>query len=184
MAGETPFGASFGDPRKYMGQSPLAEIGKAAKSFLTGYAIQESGLEKFLNEKGVSKNKQGGYEYKAPSGAVAPVGAAPIPAIPPQMQTAPMMPVSPANPAGVVVNPIPGAEVMPQDIGEQILNGTWTGAPPVQQPTAPISVTNPNDFNPLAPDASNQMAISPDAYKNVPGYGKLQKIAGQFMGMG
>ena len=31
MAAETPFGASFGDPRRYMGQSPLAEIGKALK---------------------------------------------------------------------------------------------------------------------------------------------------------
>lgn len=44
MAAESPFGLSFGDPRKYMGQSPLAEIGKAAKTLLTGYALKESGF--------------------------------------------------------------------------------------------------------------------------------------------
>ena len=55
MAADVPFGLSFGDPRRYMGQSPLAEIGKALKTGLVGYAIQESGLEKMLNEKGVKK---------------------------------------------------------------------------------------------------------------------------------
>ena len=28
---DTPFGLSFGQPSKYMGQSPLADIGKALK---------------------------------------------------------------------------------------------------------------------------------------------------------
>ena len=179
MAAESPFGSSFGDPRQYMGKSPLAEVGKAAKSFLTGYVIQESGLEKYLNEKGVSKNKEGGYEYKAPVGSAPPVGVAPSAAVPPQMQSAPMMPMSPAAPTGA---PAPVTEEMPSDIGEQILNGTWTGAPPT--PVGPISVMNPTDFNPLAPDTSNQMAVSPNDYQNVPGYGKLMKVGEKLMGMG
>jgi len=183
MAAETPFGASFGDPRRYMGQSPLAEVGKGAKALLTGYAIQQSGLEKWLNDKGISKNKQGTYEFKspAPAGAAVPTAAAPVVVQPPQQAVAPMMPSAPVE-QGVVVNPIPDANTPPPDIGEQILNGTWTGFPPA--PTGPTSLKNPTDFNPLAPDTSNQMAVSPDDYKNAPGYGKLAKVAGMLMGMG
>jgi len=170
MAAESPFGASFGDPRRYMGQSPLAEIGKGLKQGLTAYALKESGFTDYLN----SLNK------KPVQGAVPPVGA-PVAVQPPQ--AAPMMPqaVQPLQP-DVVVTPVPESEGPPADIGEQILNGTWTGFPAA--PTGPTSLRNPTDFNPLAPDTSNQMAVSPDAYKNIPGYGKLQKIAGQFMGMG
>jgi hypothetical protein len=181
MAAETPFGASFGDPRRYMGKSPLAEIGNAAKTFLTGYAIQESGLEKFLNEKGVKRNPQGGYSFNAPAGSVPPVASASPTAVqPPQQSVAPMLPQV-AQP-GIMVAPIPDSNTPPADIGNQILDGTWTGFPPT--PTGPTSLKNPTDFNPLAPDASNQFAVSGNDYMNVPGYGKLQKIAGQFMGMG
>jgi hypothetical protein len=52
------------------------------------------------------------------------------------------------------------------------------------QPAAPVSLQNPTDFNPLAPDTSNQFAVSGNDYQQVPGYGKLQKIAGMLMGMG
>ena len=181
MAAETPFGASFGDPRRYMGKSPLAEIGNAAKTFLTGYAIQESGLEKFLNEKGVKKNPQGGYSYNAPAGAIPPImGASPAAVQPPQQMFAPMSPQA-AQP-GAVATPIPDSNTPPADIGNQILDGTWTGFPPA--PTGPTSLRNPTDFNPLAPDASNQFVVSGNDYQQIPGYGKLQNIAGQFMGMG
>jgi hypothetical protein len=174
MAAETPFGASFGDPRRYMGQSPLAEAGKAAKTFLTGYALKQSGLEDYLNSLG----------KKQPQGAVAPSAPTATAIQPPQANFAPVMPVAPQAPAaqGVVVTPILDEQEMPQDIGEQILNGTWTGFPPT--PTGPTSLKNPTDFNPLAPDTSNQFAVSGNDYMNAPGYGKLQKIAGQFMGMG
>jgi len=184
MAAETPFGLSFGDPRKYMGQSPLAEVGKAAKTFLTGYALKESGFTDFLNKLGKKPEQQtvvqgavplppSFNQYLAP---VAPTGLQPTPAAP-----MPMQPSVPAQP-GVMVTPIPENNEPPKDIGEQILNGTWTGFPPA--PTGPVSLQNPTDFNPLAPDTSNQMAISPNDYMNNPGFGKLQKIAGQFMGMG
>lgn len=172
MAAETPFGASFGDPRKYMGQSPLAEIGKGAKTFLTAYALKESGLTDYLNK----------LVKKEPQGAVAPVvSSTPAAVQPPMAAPMAMQPSAPAQPS-VMVNPVPQNNEPPQDIGEQILNGTWTGFPPA--PTAPVSLQNSTDFNPLAPDTSNQMAISPNDYMNNPGFGKLQKIAGQFMGMG
>jgi hypothetical protein len=184
MAAETPFGLSFGDPRKYMGQSPLAEAGKAAKSFLTGYVLKESGFTDYLNNL-TKKPVQGAAPPVAATGA--PMGVSPVPVAPPQMQAAPMMPVSPASPADVVVNPIPNAEVMPQNIGEQILNGTWTGSPPPPQPSAPISVTNPTDFNPLAPAESNQVALTGNEYQQVPGFGSGQEKAAKLMklmGMG
>lgn len=187
MAAETPFGVSFGDPRRYMGQSPLAEIGKAAKTFLTGYAIKESGLEKFLNEKDMKRNAQGGFGVSPPVGAVPPalpvVPAPAAPVQPPQLGVAPMLPqaTAPAK-EGVVITPIPDSNAPPPDIGEQILNGTWTGFP--SAPPGPTSLRNPTDFNPLAPDTSNQVAVSPNDYMNVPGYGKLAKAAEMLMGMG
>lgn len=183
MAAETPFGASFGDPRRYMGKSPLAEMGNAAKTFLTGYAIQQSGLEKFLNEKGVKRNAQGNFAPVTPVAPVAPPAASAAPVQPPQLGTAPMMPqvASPAQ-QGVVITPIPDSNTPPPDIGEQILNGTWTGFP--SAPPGPTSLRNPTDFNPLTPDTSNQVAVSPNDYMNVPGYGKLAKSAGMLMGMG
>jgi hypothetical protein len=167
-----PFGESFGDPRRYMGQSPLAEVGKAAKTFLTGYALKESGFTDYLNSLG----------KKPVQGAVAPVapqaGASPV--APPQPNAPAMLPMAPQTFA-----PAPESQEMPQDIGEQILNGTWTGFPSAPTvPTGPTSLKNPTDFNPLAPDASNQFAVSGNDYQQIPGYGKLQNIAGQFMGMG
>jgi hypothetical protein len=173
-AGITPFGESFADPRRYMGQSPLAEVGKAAKTFLTGHALRQSGLENYLNSLG----------KKQPQGAVAPSAPATTAIQPPQANVPPVMPVVPQGPAVQGATPMsaPTGLEMPSDIGNQILDGTWTGFPPA--PTGPTSLKNPTDFNPLAPDASNQMAVSPDDYRNIPGFGKLQKIAGQFMGMG
>jgi hypothetical protein len=174
MAAETPFGLSFGDPRRYMGQSPLAEVGKAAKTFLTGYALKESGLTDYLNKLG----------KKEPQGAVPPSTPMATAVQPPQAFTAPVAPIAPqaVAPQEAVAAPISEIEEMPQDIGEQILNNTWTGFP--SAPKGPISLQNPTDFNPFVPDMGNQVAISPDDYKNAPGYGKLQKIAGQLMGMG
>lgn len=177
MAEETAFGLSFGDPRKYMGKSPLADVGQAIKTGLIGYGIQKSGLESWLNEKGMSKAKQGGYEYKPPvAGAVpptTPMAAGPVS----PTQQAPMAPgaVPPAamgeQPAMPPVNLGP-----PPDVGRQVLDDTWesSSAEPIQK----------QDFNPLAPDTSNQMAISGMDYQQVPGYGKLAKMAQMFGGMG
>jgi len=190
MAAESPFGLSFGDPRKYMGQSPLAEIGKAAKTLLTGYALKESGFTDYLNNFGKKPEQtvvQGAVplpkefdKYLAPTAPAAPAAVQPI-----QPTGAPILPQSTQGAAqqGVVVTPIPDAP--PVDIGEQILDGKWDGyQAPVVSPT---SLKNPTDFNPLAPDTSNQFAVSGNDYMNVPGYGSLKEKMGKLsmlMGMG
>lgn len=179
MAAETPFGASFGDPRRYMGQSPLAEIGKGLKQGLTAYALKESGFVDYLNR----------LNPKPVQGAVAPSApAAPAAVQPPQTPFKPsFVPVAPAATPSVAPQsggPAVQNNMLPPDIGEQILNNTWTGVQATPQPAAPVSLQNPTDFNPLAPDTSNQFAVSGNDYQQVPGYGKLQKIAGMFMGRG
>lgn len=201
MAAESPFGLSFGDPRKYMGQSPLAEIGKAAKTGLVLYGLHKSGAIKALDDMGIKSDNKGGFTFNnKPSGSVPPAGAvAPTapsateinmfnsgmnPAVPPEMQNEPVMPT---QPMGVQVTPM-GQDAPsnvqintfappPPDAGMQLLNGTF-------RPQSSVDVTNPTDFNPLAPDTSNQMAVSPDDYKNAPGYGKLAKAVQMFAGMG
>jgi hypothetical protein len=72
MADNIPFGLTFGNPSKYMGQSPLADIGKAAKSFGVAYGLQKSGAVDFLNGLGIKQDKQGGWGYNPPAGAAAP----------------------------------------------------------------------------------------------------------------
>jgi len=55
------------------------------------------------------------------------------------------------------------------------------------RPQSSVDVKNDTDFNPLAPDTSNQFAVSGDDYKNVPGYGSAMDKAGKLlkiMGMG
>jgi hypothetical protein len=168
MAADVPFGLSFGDPRRYMGSSPLADVGKALKTGLLGYAIQESGLEKMLNEKGVKKTSLGGYKYDAPQGSVPPVNA-PAQAVAPNA-SAPM-PVNPnvtptfnAPPAQVTVTPV-------IDYGAKILDNDYDGS---EQ-----SFVNPQaqrDFNPFVPQTTpNPVALTGNEYQQVPGYGKLAK---------
>ena len=178
MAAETPFGLSFGDPRKYMGQSPLAQIGKGLKEGLTAYALKESGFTDYLNKLG----------KKEPQGSIAPIApASPVAVQPPQAAPTAFQPSIPAQP-GVVVTPIPDSNVPPADIGEQVLDGTWTGFPSAPAtPAAPISVRNPTDFNPFVPDTGNQVALTGNEYQQIPGFGSAQDKAGKLMkimGMG
>jgi hypothetical protein len=199
MAAETPFGASFGDPRRYMGQSPLAEVGKAAKTALTLYGLEKSGAIKALDNMGLKSDGKGGFTYNKPAGSVPPItsgpggvnadgvfGTNPMP-VSPMTFNQPAMPSASVPPMGVQVTPL-GQDAPsnvqintfappPPDAGRQILDGTF-------RPQSAVDVSNPTDFNPLAPDASNQFAVLGNDYQQVPGYGKLQKIAGQFMGMG
>ena len=178
MAAETPFGLSFGtygDPRRYMnkGISP----GKKVEQFVA--KVRNSPLASFI---GIGA---------AGDGTTAPVPA-PVPA--PALGQGVSVPGAPS--IGVNAN-IPGAvapsaapmpqtdpSVMPkQDAdGDGEIDSFW-GVKPVS-PQSSVNLKNPTDFNPLAPDTSNQMAVSPNDYMNAPGYGKLQKIASQIMGMG
>lgn len=188
MAAETPFGASFGDPRRYMGQSPLAEIGKAAKTLLTGYALKESGLTDYLNKLGKKPEQQTVVQGAVPLPPSFNQYLAPVP--PAAVQPTPVAPMAmqPSAPAQPAVTPIPENNEPPKDIGERILNGTWTGFPTAPAaPAAPISLLNPTDFNPLAPDTSNQVALTGNEYQQIPGFGSAQDKAGKLlkiMGMG
>lgn len=173
---DTPFGLSFGNPSKYMGQSPLADIGKAAKTGLMIYGLQQSGVIDALNKMGIKQNKQGGFNVDVPAGAAVPtpqamVPAAPAPVVPPasQPQAAPVAP-------GVVVQPVPETNAFPPDIGDKILNDEWHGVE--------VDVSNNTDFNPLPPAVSNQVALDPNAYQQIPGYGKIAKAFQTFAGMG
>jgi hypothetical protein len=186
----TPFGESFGDPRRYMGQSPLAQIGQALKTGGILYGLQKSGAIDALDRMGIKSNAQGGFGYQmpTPAGSVPPItsgpggvnadgvfGTNPMP-ISPSSLSQPVMPtITPFGqeaPSNVQMNTLP-----PPDAGRQILEGTF-------RPQSSVDVRNPTDFSPLAPDASNQFAVSGNDYQQIPGYGKLQRIAGQFMGMG
>lgn len=200
--GITPFGESFGDPRRYMGQSGFGELGKALKTFALVSGLEKSGAIKALDNIGIKPDSKGGFTFNKPAGAVPPItsgaagdmntngvfGTNPMP-ISPSSLSQPVMPIAPNAPVapGVQITPM-GQDAPsnvqintfappPPDAGMQLLNGTF-------RPQSAVDVNNPTDFNPLGPDASNQMAVSPDDYRNIPGFGKLQKIAGQFMGMG
>jgi len=202
MAAESPFGLSFGDPRKYMGQSPLGQIGQAAKTGLMLYGLQKSGAIDALDNLGIKSDNKGGFSFNnKPAGSVPPItsgstgvnadgvwGSNPMPVSPMSFQQpqAPIAPVPPATgvqvtplgqdaPSNVQFNTLPPPP--PANAGQQILDGTF-------RPQSSVDVTNPTDFNPSAPDASNQFAVSGNDYQKIPGYGKLQKIAGQLFGMG
>jgi hypothetical protein len=200
MAGETPFGASFGDPRQYMGKSPLAEVGKALKTFVVLSGLEKSGAIKALDNLGIISDNKGGFSFSRPAGSVPPItsgpggvnadgvfGTNPMP-VSPMTLNQPVMPVAPVPPMGTQVTPL--GQDAPSNVqfntlppppaptsGMEVLNNTY-------RPQSAVDLDNDTDFAPLAPDTSNQMAVSPDAYRNIPGYGKLQNIAGQFMRMG
>ena len=175
MAADAPFGLSFGDPRKYMGQSPLAEVGNALKTGLLGYGIQESGLEKWLNDKGVKKTSLGNYKYSTPQGSVPPVNAQAQAVAP---NTSAPMPVNPnvvptfnAPPAEVTVTPV-------IDYGAKILDNEYHG--PEQSFVDPQAQ---RDFNPYMPQTEpNPVALTGNEYQQMPGYGKLAKFAQSMMG--
>lgn len=172
---DTPFGLSFGNPAKYMGQSPLAEAGKALKTGAILWGLQQTGAISALDKLGVKPNQAGGFSYSNPT---APTGS-----VPPMASAAPVSPVVPA-PAGVqpvVPNAEPTVQVTPMsttppvNIGADILDGKYHGAfvdPQAQR-----------DFNPYVPQATpNPVALTGNEYQQVPGYGKLAKVMQAFGG--
>ena len=179
MAADAPFGLSFGDPRKYMGQSPLAEIGKAAKTGLMAYAVQKSGLEKYLNEQGINKDKQGNYGYSAPAGAVPPMSAtgATMAPVPPSTTGSPVMPSGAVAPNAVAPT-APAPLTPPPNIGGDILDGKFEGVP-----TSFVDPQAQRDSLVLPQQAGyNQMLQTGNEYQQVPGYGKLAKAFQAFAG--
>jgi hypothetical protein len=174
----------------YMGQSPLAEVGKAAKTGLMLYGLQKSGAIDALNKMGINPNKQGGFSVdmpkSAPAGAVAPIAAGTQgtsvamgggfgPAVPPEASA--MVPVAPSA-VFPEVAPQPQIDLTPPpDIGDKILNDDWH---------MPVSdVSNKTDFNPVAQQTGyNQMLNTGNEYQQAPGYGKIAKTLQTMFGMG
>lgn len=180
MASDIPFGASFGDPRKYMGQSG---IGQAVKAGLTAAVMQKSGLTGWLND--LSKKPEGSVP-PITSGAAGDMntngvwGTNPLPVQPPSFgASSEIAPIAPSAipPAAMGAQPaMPTADMGPPlDVGHQVLDDKWesSSAEPIQK----------QDFNPLAPDTGNQMAISGNDYQKVPGYGSLKKTLAAIAGM-
>lgn len=165
---DTPFGLSFGNPAKYMGSSG---IGDALKTGLTAYALQQSGAVDWLNKQGLSQNSKGKWDYKVPTGAVAPDGATTQAVAPnaPASAPAPVTPTfTPTPPAEVTVTPIP-------DVGSKILDNDYHGF---------VDPQAQRDFNPVAPQTGyNTMLANGNEYQQSPGYGKTMKIAQTLVGM-
>ncbi len=167
---DTPFGLSFGQPSKYMGQSPLAEIGKAGKTALTAYAMQKSGLTGWLNNLG-----------KNPEQTVV-QGAVPLPSSFNQYlaQPGPQMGVPPAGPMGGEIAPTAAPQIQmapPPDIGNKILEGddSWQESSVNPQASRDTQVLPPQT-------GYNQMLATGNEYQQVPGYGKLQNFASKMFG--
>ena len=182
MAADTPFGLSFGNPSKYMGQSPLAEIGKAAKTGLMLYGLQQTGAIDALDKLGVKPNSAGGFSYNnpaSPTGAVPPVVStgAPIAPVAPSVAGSTVMPSGPVAPNSVAPA-TPAPLTPPPTIGVDILDGKYHGAD--------VSFVNPQaqrDSLVLPQQVGyNQMLQTGNEYQQVPGYGKVAKAFKAFSG--
>jgi hypothetical protein len=175
---DTPFGLSFGNPAKYMGQSPLAEIGKAAKTGLVLYGLQQTGAIDALDKLGVKPNQEGKFSYSNPA---TPTASAP----PASVAMQPVVPNANA-PTPAIATPVydgaPMSTTPPANIGLDILDNKYHGN---EQ-----SFVNPQaqrDFNPVVPQTGyNQILATGNEYQQMPGYGKLAKamqgMAGGMMG--
>lgn len=125
---DAPFGLSFGNPARYMGQSPLAEVGKALKTGAILYGLQQTGAIDALDKLGVKPNQDGKFSYKnpvVPTAPSAPVATAnPLgPAVPASAAAQPMIPN-----AAPPVQATPMTTTPPKNIGVDILDGKYHGA--------------------------------------------------------
>jgi hypothetical protein len=74
MATES-FGASFGNPNRYIGNSPLGEIWKGLKTGASVYGMQATGFTDFLDKLGVKQKKDGSFSFENQTPAAIPAGA-------------------------------------------------------------------------------------------------------------
>lgn len=169
---DAPFGLSFGNPSKYMGQSPLAEIGKAAKTGLMLYGLQQTGAIDALDKLGVKPNQAGGFSYNNPT---SPAGAVP-PAAPISMGMAPVAP-SPVMPNAVTPT-APAPLTPPPNIGVDILDGKFNGVD-----TSFVDPQAQRDSLVLPQQTGyNQILATGNEFQQMPGYGKLAKAFQSFGG--
>lgn len=200
MATES-FGVSFGNPSKYMGSSPLSRAAQALKIGGSIYAMEKSGLTKFLDDLGV-KQKNGDFSLdsyspavssvsavvpdgSAPSAAMAPVAVPPATAVVPP---APMGQLGSLNFPGSPVGPLFSKD---RDFAPATSGFTEPQAEPVFMPRIQgidiltgkqISVANPNDFDPRENYGYTDQLASGSEYAQQPGYGKMRKVMSSLFG--
>jgi hypothetical protein len=176
MAADVPFGLSFGNPAKYMGQSPLAEIGKAAKTGLVLYGLQQSGAIEALDKLGVKPNQAGNFSFNnpvAPSGSVPPTNTATQPVMPNTSAFTPAIATPVYDSAAPTMSTTP-----PANIGFDVLDGKYNGAE-----TSFVNPQAQRDSLVLPQQTGyNTMLATGNEYQQVPGYGKLAKAVQAFAG--
>lgn len=196
MATES-FGASFGNPSKYMGSSPLGEIWKGLKTGASVYAMQKTGLTDYLDKLGV-KQKDGVFSFgnnsaAAPAGAVVP----PIDQVPQAGGPMTYGNQGAETPVAAVVPPAPGDNILndpafkPQSgfVMPPTSGYTTPQAAPVPMPRltgedilgGKISGANPNDYNPAEGGGyTDQLASGSELQQ--PGYMKMRKVMASLFG--
>jgi len=180
---DTPFGLSFGNPSKYMGQSPLAEAGKALKTGAVLWGLQQSGAINALDKMGVKPTQGGGFQFNnSPIGSVSPTGSVP----PVGVANQPINPnipdyMAPVDPEAVATStPVNMYTPPPPKIGLDILDGNYHGSE-----QSSVNPQAQRDFNPFVPQTGyNQMLATGNEYQQVPGYGRAKQIASMMTGMG
>jgi hypothetical protein len=185
MAADTPFGLSFGNPSKYMGQNPgLAEAGKAVKIGLAIGGLKAIGAIDALDKLGIKQNQSGGFSYNnptAPAGAVPPMAptAAAMAPVAPSTTGSPVMPSGAVAPNSVAPT-APAPLTPPPNLGMDILDGKFNGVE-----TSFVDPQATRDSLVLPQQAGyNPMLQTGNEYQQVPGYGKTAKIAQMMFGMG
>jgi hypothetical protein len=204
MAAETPFGLSFGnygDPRRYIGQGQAP--GKKIEKF-----IEKNKDNPVLGALGISLSGLLGdpasKQTPAPSlGQGISVPVAPPIGLNPGLANRSGKGIAPGSfqmpelfkkpnltlPQIGTATPTQGADA---DGDGQVdsfwgIKSTTAPQPAIGLQSSNVDVTNKTDFNPLAPDESNQVALSGNDYQKIPGFGSSQEKAGKLMkimGMG
>jgi hypothetical protein len=210
---DTPFGASFGNPNRYMGSSPLGSIAQALKIGATVYGLDKSGATSFLDSLGIKQNNGVfSFNQKKPDATVPGAVAPSIDQVP--QAGGPMTYGNQGAPIAGAVAP-DGIAQVPQAGGPLFSNynpttmtnvyGSNTGtnkefAPAsqgsqVELPSPPpktgmsildgtVSLDNPNDWDPARDNSGyTQQLASGNEYQQQPGYGKTKKLMSSLFGM-
>jgi len=212
MATES-FGASFGNPNRYIGNSPLGEIWKGLKTGASVYGMQKTGLIDYLDKLGVKQNN-GVFSFNQSKPATTVPGAV-VPSIDQVPQAGGPMtygnqgaPIAGAvAPDGIAQVPQAGGPLFSSYNPTTMTNvyGANTGtnkefAPAnqgsqVELPSPPpktgmsildgtVSLDNPNDWDPARENSGyTQQLASGNEYQQQPGYGKTKKLMSSLFGM-
>lgn len=173
---DSPFGTSFGDPRKYMGQS---QIGQAVKSGLLAYGMKKSGLTDWLDK--LNKESKAGDIAGAAvpvvpqadvrrvdnqlEAAAPPMASAPV--VPPTAGAAPVMPAAPTIPVpDQTQEPATQPQVSPSELGKQFMSG---------QVSSFVDPEAKRDIDVAQGGGFDMTRLTGNEYQQVPGYGKLAK---------